>query len=393
MAKCIILAVAGAGKTHHICQNLERDKKNLVIAFTHENIKNLRYELRDAFGECPELTDVMTFDSFVYRFAVRPYMPSIINHFPNAGFRPNGITIKDPPPQRLMKKDKSGKGYYYPNPAYVKKDSLKHYVDEYNRLYCKTLCELVIAVGSGKKALIKKIANGINRCYDSVSIDEFQDFREYEFDFVLGLAKELNNVLLVGDFYQHSVAAMKNSGRPFQKGTTGITYDQFVEQMKKSGFSIDITSLIKSWRCSPSVCSFASTKLNIAIESHGQSSGCVRIVADDELDTVFADKDIVKLVNMNAAQQAFKPCRNWSYSKGDTYEKTCVILTEETSDILESDYKYSLKSPITRNKLYVAITRTKGDLLLVSKRQMDMWKRKHNKDKGDASYRKGNAND
>lgn len=390
MAKCMILAVAGAGKTHHICQNLDRDKKNLVIAFTHENIKNLRYELRDAFGECPELTDVMTFDSFVYRFAVRPYMPSIINHFPNAGFRPDGITIKDPPSKQLKKK--SGKGYY-PNPLYVKKDNLRHYVDQYNRLYCNTLCELIMSVGSGKNALIRRIAAGINRCYDTVSIDEFQDFREHEFDFVLGLANGLDNVVLVGDFYQHSVTAMKNSGKPFQKGKTDITCDQFVEQMLKSGFSIDTTSLIKSWRCSPSVCSFVSRKLDIAIESHGKSSGCVRIVADDELDTVFVDKDIVKLVNMNAAQQAFKPCRNWSYSKGDTYEKTCVILTEETSDILESDYKYSLKSPITRNKLYVALTRTKGDLLLVSKRQMDMWKRKHNNAKGDASYRKGNAND
>ena len=380
MAKCMILAVAGAGKTHHICHNLERDKKNLVIAFTHENVKNLRYELREAFGECPELTDVMTFDSFVYRFAVRPYMPSILNHFTNAGFRPDGITIKDPPPQRLKRKDKFGKNCYFPNPAYVKKDHLQHYVDEYKRLYCNTLCELVMAVGSGKKALIKKIAAGINRCYDSVSIDEFQDFREYEFDFVLGLAKELDNVVLVGDFYQHSVAAMKNSGKPFEKGTTSITYDQFVEQMKKSGFSVDTTSLVRSWRCSPSVCSFVSRKLHIAIESHGKSSGRARMVADDELDSVFADKDIMKLVNMNASQQVFGPCCNWSYSKGDTYEKVCVILTDETSAILEDDYEYSLKSSITRNKLYVALTRTKGDLFLVSKRQLDSWKRKTSRD-------------
>lgn len=376
MAKCMILAVAGAGKTHHICQNLERDKKNLVIAFTHENIKNLRYELRETFGECPELTDVMTFDSFVYRFAVRPYMPSILNHFPNAGFRPDGITIKDPPPQRLKKKDRFGKDFDFPNPAYVKKDDLRHYVDKNNKMYCKTLCELVMSVGSGKRALIRRIAAGINRCYDTVSIDEFQDFREHEFDFVLGLSKELDNVVLVGDFYQHSVAAMKNSGKPFKNGKNDITYDHFIEQMRKFGLEVDTTSLVKSWRCCPSVCSFVSRKLDIAIESYGQSSGCVRIVSDDELDSVFADKDIMKLVNMNAAQQTFKPCRNWSYSKGDTYEKVCVILTDETSEILKSDYKYSLKSSITRNNLYVALTRTRGDLLLVSKRQMDLWKKK-----------------
>lgn len=36
MAKKVILAVAGAGKTYHICHNLDENKRNLILAFTHE---------------------------------------------------------------------------------------------------------------------------------------------------------------------------------------------------------------------------------------------------------------------------------------------------------------------------------------------------------------------
>jgi len=62
------LAVAGAGKTYHICNSINTDKKNLILAYTHENVGNINKELIDAHGSIPELTSVMTFDSFVYRF-------------------------------------------------------------------------------------------------------------------------------------------------------------------------------------------------------------------------------------------------------------------------------------------------------------------------------------
>ena len=45
MAKQVMLAVAGAGKTYTICNNLNPDKKNLILAFTHENIYNINKEL------------------------------------------------------------------------------------------------------------------------------------------------------------------------------------------------------------------------------------------------------------------------------------------------------------------------------------------------------------
>ncbi len=82
MAKRIVLAVAGAGKTFNICQCINWEKKNLILAYTNENIHNINHELVSNFGTIPELTNVMTFDSFIYRYVLCPYEPTIAN-FPN----------------------------------------------------------------------------------------------------------------------------------------------------------------------------------------------------------------------------------------------------------------------------------------------------------------------
>ena len=39
MAKRVILAVAGAGKTYRICHEMQPEQKNLIVAFTHAILK------------------------------------------------------------------------------------------------------------------------------------------------------------------------------------------------------------------------------------------------------------------------------------------------------------------------------------------------------------------
>lgn len=107
MAKRVILAVAGAGKTYHICHEIDPQKRNLILAFTHENIHNIQKELYDAYKCMPELTTVATFDSFVYHELILPYEPSIGEHFGQPGFVSCGICMIDPPPQRIKTKQEN----------------------------------------------------------------------------------------------------------------------------------------------------------------------------------------------------------------------------------------------------------------------------------------------
>lgn len=359
MAKRVILAVAGAGKTYYICHEIDPTKRNLILAFTHENIHNIRKELCDAHGCVPELTTVTTFDAFVYHQLILPYEPSIAEHFGCPKFVSRGICTVDPPPQTI----KNSKGKPVANPLYKKKDKLAHYVTMRGQYYCATLSELVLQVKKNRKSLIKRAAARLNMFYDCVLIDEFQDFREYDYKLIMALAKQLNDVVLVGDYHQHSVSATNNSGKPFKNKTVEVSYDDFVASIIKEGFTVDASTLAKSRRCSIDVCNYVSHKLGIEITSNGEHKGSV-IWVDDDAISVLNNNKITKLVFQEAANYSFQAL-NWSYSKGDTVDSACVILTSSLDNLDSENFNPEKIKISTLNKLYVAMTRSCGELYLM----------------------------
>ena len=359
MAKRVILAVAGAGKTYHICHEIVPNKRNLILAFTHENIYNIQKELCAAHGCVPELTTVTTFDSFVYHHLVLPYEPSIAEYFGNPGFVSRGICTVDPPPMSIPGKGRK----MIPNPRYFSKDRLAHYISRRRQYYCATLSELVLQVKQNRESLVKRAAKRLNLFFDCVLIDEFQDFREYDYELIMALAKHLNDVVLVGDYYQHSVSATNNSGKPFKKKTGDVSYDEFVAELNNAGFEVDLTTLDKSRRCSVAVCQYVSEKLGISIGSYGENTGAV-IWADKNATKILEDQQIIKLVYNDAALYSFR-AMNWSYSKGDTLDAACVILTDRFERLDTSNFSVKSVPVSTLNKLYVAMTRSRGDLYLI----------------------------
>lgn len=360
MAKQVMLAVAGAGKTYTICNSLNPENKNLILAFTHENIHNINKELVNCFGKIPELTNVMTYDAFLYRYIICPFEPTILKYFDKMDFAKKGITTKRPPDRTLVVKGKR-----VPNKAYKKKEEFGHY--ELNgRYYCDTLAELILYVKEDKYKLVAKVADCINMFYDQVCIDEFQDFRAYDFDFVVSLAQKLNNVLLVGDYYQHSVSGDNNSGKPFDK----MDVHTFVEYLEKKKLTVDTTTLSKSRRCPEPICGFVEEKLGIEFGCNNEYSGSICWLDESNVHEVLKNDAVIKLVWNNAKKYSFNAV-NWSYSKGDTYDAVCVVLTDKVAELESEDFDVSMITEITKNKLYVAITRTKGDLYFVRKEVFD----------------------
>lgn len=354
MAKRVILAVAGAGKTYHICHNIDKDKKNLILAYTHENIKNIRKELINAFGYIPELTTVITFDAFVYRYLILPYEPSILRFFQKNNFKTKGITVKEPESQTIDNR---------PNPKYKRKSEIGHYITQSGLYYCANLSELVMYIKSGRNSLIKRIANNLNKFYNEILIDEFQDFREHDFDLITALAKEIDNITLVGDYNQHSVSAKNNSGKPFKKGKTDVSYEDFKNTISNLGFEFDETTLQASRRCPENICKFVQEKLNIAFSHNNDNNGEV-IFVNENIEKILEDNNVVKLLYKNASKYNFR-AMNWSYSKGNTFDNTCVVLTDKFEKIFNNDFSCNKISQITINQLYVALTRTKGNLYII----------------------------
>lgn len=360
MAKQVILAVAGAGKTYTICNSINPNKKNLILAFTHENIHNINGELISRFGKIPELTNVMTYDAFLYRYIVCPFEPTILRSFGRDDFRRKGITTKKPPDKTLKYNGKS-----VPNKKYKKKETLEHYEIE-GKYYCNTLAELIMYVKDDKKKLVAKVARCLNMFYDKICIDEFQDYRSYDFDFIISLAKQLTDVLLVGDYFQHSVSGDNNSGKPFDK----MSMDDFVVYLEKNKLSVDLETLSKTRRCPQVVCDFVESKVGITYGCDNSNHGEIIILDNNNVSDIIRDDSIVKLVWNNSQKYTFNAV-NWSYSKGDTFDSVCVVLTDIVSDITDDDFNIEKLTSITRNKLYVALTRTRGNLYLLSKNLFD----------------------
>ena len=221
---------------------------------------------------------------------------------------------------------------------------------------------LVLQVKKNRESLIKRVAARLNMFYDCVLIDEFQDFREYDYELIMALTKKLEDVVLVGDYHQHSVSATNNSGKPFKNKNTEVSYDDFVANIIKEGFTVDVSTLAKSRRCSIDVCNYVSQKLGIRIKSSGDNTGSV-IWVDDAL-SILNNTQITKLVFREAANYSFQAL-NWSYSKGDTVDSACVILTDGLDNLDSEKFNPKKIKTSTLNKLYVAMTRSRGDLYLM----------------------------
>lgn len=105
---------------------------------------------------------------------------------------------------------------------------------------------------------------------------------------------------------------------------------------------------------------YVSKKLGISIESYDNHDGKV-IWADNFAKDVLENDKILKLVYNDSANYLFSSM-NWSYSKGDTVDTACVILTDKFDAISTNTFSVKGISSSTINKLYVAMTRSRGDL-------------------------------
>ncbi|MGD9604644.1 MAG: UvrD-helicase domain-containing protein [Bacilli bacterium] len=363
MDKKIILAKAGSGKTFHICKTIDVNQRNLILAFTNQNISNIHRELKDSNnGLIPSKTVVMTFHSFVYHTFIRPYELIYSDFFKMPNFTSQGVEINyQPEPQSI-----NGKA----NNKYISKDKICHYYTKnMNLVYVSRMSELPLYANSKSNNLLTNAFDYLNKFYDCIYIDEVQDFRNYDWDLLEKIIKGMYNMTLVGDFYQHSVSGTNNSGRPFDKYKTEEKYLKYLSDLK---LNVDITTLPKSRRCPSAVSNYVSKKTGVDLNTHEDCTNVGEIKYIESVEhsiRILKNNQITKLVWENAKKYPFNAI-NWSYSKGDTYPAICVVLTKDLSKNFFKD-DFIMKDGITKNKLYVALTRTAGDLYIMSSQQFE----------------------
>ncbi|HXD92129.1 MAG TPA: carboxypeptidase-like regulatory domain-containing protein [Bacteroidia bacterium] len=144
-----------------------------------------------------------------------------------------------------------------------------------------------------------------------------------------------------------------------------VTTSKYQKKFSEMGLIIDLVTLNKSHRCSPTICSFITNKIGINIESHKENVTNVYVVETKaEAEPIISNNDIVKLFYQK--HYSFN-CysKNWGDSKGeDKYDKVCVVLNKTTYQKFKANSMNELPAQ-TKNKLYVACSRSKSDLYLI----------------------------
>ena len=334
--KRVVFAVAGAGKTTMLVSLLSTEKRTLLLTYTDNNADNLRRRILDRFGTWPENIEVFTWFSFMLSFLIRPFAiencPSICRLL----FEERNIPRKETDLRRYVTSD----GFAYHSRAF---DFVQKYVG------------------------VNSVLARMSQFFDEVLVDEFQDFAGYDFDFIELLGRSPLNVVLTGDFFQHTFDTSRDGSKNKNLHQNYSTYKKRLANY----FTIDETSLEASHRCPKAICSFVSDKLGIRMFSTSDRDD----IPSPEL--VLGEKKIEEIMKNEAIKKLFYRAHykyncdggNWGDCKGLSFKNVCVVLNPGTFDKLVKGNLSSLAA-LTRNKLYVACTRTEGCLWFVNERDL-----------------------
>lgn len=332
MDRRLILAVAGSGKTTFLIKKLNHEQRFLVVTYTDNNVANIRNSIIRRFGCVPNNITLLSYFQFLIRLCYDPYLKDEI--------RAKGITWEQP--------DEFAR--------YVSKDKLGHYLTKGKYLYYNRIAKLCLL------KCTDLIRERIERYYDCFMFDEIQDLGGNDFNLIETIIPQTIEVLFVGDFYQHTYDTSKDG--PINKSLYN-DYVKYINRWKKTGLVIDTTTLSKSYRCSPTICKFVKDSIGIDIESYREDSVDIIAVSDSaDAFQLLNDDLIVKLFYQDSHKYCCKAI-NWGASKGlDDFEDICIILNETSLKAFYGN-KLDKLAPATRNKLYVACTRAKGNIYFI----------------------------
>jgi len=342
MDKSVVFAVAGSGKTTRIVAELDAVRRFLLVTYTEANRDNLRVKVIERFGYLPPNIAIYTYFAFLHSFCYRPFLRS--------------------------NKDTRGITFNIPNrfPAYTLTDD-RRYMSPGRLLYANRLAKFIEQSG-----LIEAVVTRIEKYFDVLFVDEVQDFGGHDFNFLLAISSAQVNMSFVGDFHQHTFDTSRDGN---VNANLHENYDAYMKKFERARLKVDTDSLKRSRRCSKSVCDFITEKIGIDIQAYDERTSVVCFEDDPAAVTaLYQDPGTVKLF-YKEHQKYGCFSQNWGASKGiDNYEDVCVVLNPGNVKAWNAGSFRDI-NPETRNKLYVACSRARGNLTFIPESLLKGYKR------------------
>ncbi|MFP1742906.1 DNA helicase UvrD [Lonsdalea quercina] len=342
MDKSVIFAVAGSGKTSRLVAKLDEEQSFLIITYTDSNYDNLRSKIIQRFGYFPANVTLYTYFKFLHGFCYRPFLRSKKNT--------KGVTFKLPPTY----------------PRYALTDE-QRYMSSSRWLYANRIAKLI-----EQSDLVGAVVERMEKYFDVVFVDEVQDFAGHDFNFLMEISAAKLNITFVGDFFQHTFDTSRDGN---VNASLHNDYATYKARFKTAMLKVDTDSLKKSHRCSKSVCDFITEKIGIAIEAHDDRKSVVKYEENpDAVLAIYEDPETVKLFYKEHYKYACYS-QNWGASKGiDRYQDVCVVLSPANVKAWQNGSFCDINAA-TRNKLYVACSRARGNLTFIPESLLKAYKR------------------
>ena len=339
----VIMAAAGAGKTHDICKEVienakTTNKKILITTYTNKGIESIEKEYKKQNnGVIDKNVVILSWFQFLLRELVKPYQSSILNKI-------NIINSIDFNHQY---------GYINFNP----RETSKHYMLN-NNILSNTVSEF--AKDSNIKSN-KKVMQRLEEIYSHIYIDEIQDLAGEDIEILNLFFNSKVQIQCVGDVKQSTYTtynAKKN------KKITGIHLIDFFKELERKGI-ITLQFNNKTKRFGREICEFSNSicnDKNNRIESdkiYKEENQGVYLLDKKDFENYFK---IYKptILKFNAKTKIDYDSLNFGQCKGMTFDRVAIFPNNKYKEFLKNGT--SLDSPC---KYYVSATRARYSIVFV----------------------------
>lgn len=346
----IIVAAAGSGKTTYIVKEALKNtpQKTLIVTYTNKNHEEIEKKIIELHGYIPNHIIVKSWYTFLLTDLIRPYQSFVYEERIESVYFPTG------PINRFAMKTNI-RAYFLNTKNEVNKDRLSE------------LAELI-----AQKSDYKSITR-ISELYDFIYIDEVQDMAGYDLEIFNYLMHSKINVLFVGDIRQATYATNNTNKNKKYKGIKIINY--FME--RKDICEID-QSLNISHRCNQMICDFSDSLFEglsstISINEERTGHDGIFIVHQDEMEEYILryNPQCLRYDSRTVLPGAI----NFGDSKGLTFDRVLIKPTQKMERYLKTG-ELDLNET-TLAKFYVAITRAKYSVGIISEVEISKLKHQH----------------
>lgn len=367
----LIIAGAGSGKTTFLTNEAIRliNERVLITTYTESNREEIERKILTNCRCIPSRIKVQTWFSFLIQHGVKPYQGAVNESL--YGKTISGMILNNGEYGCYQLKGRSGKPQR--RPYSEEKQFYEHYFTKSVKILSDRLSKFVIRANTATNG---EVIRRISRIYSHVFVDEIQDLAGYDLEILKLLFQTETSVLMVGDPRQ--VTYLTHHESKYRQYKDGNVVDFVKKECKGKGqVEIDETTLQISHRNNADICEYSSRLYDKAkylpvipcecepCRSRSEKDDGVYLVKTKDVNAYLKLYAPIQLRwNTKRKVDSDYPVSNMGDSKGRTYDHVLIYPTTEMDKWVHNNRLQMM--PMTTAKFYVAITRARYSVAIVS---------------------------